>query len=301
MYFIDFFKNVFKKNNIGVIIWLILNTFIVTVVLGSLFGEEWWSFCLGFVVYILLLAITLSPVGEAILRYQCKCKKITNQEYLNRLTPIFTEVYEKAKKKNPEIPDNVQFYINYEDEPNAFATGRRTVCITEGLLECSDSEIKAVLAHEFGHLAHKDTDAILIIEVGNLLVTGMFVVWRFLFNVVTTIMSFVIGIVSDSIAGVVVGLIYRVCIDFILVLAMKIWTKLGVLLCLHSARKNEKLADQYSYELGYGEYLCEFLDTLEPSKTKGLWAALNSSHPDSDKRIAYLKQLGCKYNSVHSF
>ena len=55
MYFVDFFKNITKKSNIGVLIWLILNTIIVTFVLGVVFGATFLSFLIGFALGVLNL------------------------------------------------------------------------------------------------------------------------------------------------------------------------------------------------------------------------------------------------------
>lgn len=304
MYIIDFIKNLFKKNNIGVLIWLILNTFLMTFVLGICFENslpteipKFVAYFIGAVVYLITVIVALSPIGEFILRLQNGCRKITRKDYLDRLTPLFNEVYSKAKEINPELPENIKFYMSNDAEPNAFATGRRTVCITEGLMNYSDEEIKAVLGHEFGHLAHKDTDAILVVSVGNLIVSAIFVIWRIVFNVIARVLNICIGIASNSIGAAIAGVITRVCIDWILVLVMNLWTKFGALLCLHSSRKNEYKADEYSLNMGYGNTLCSFLDSLDPSKTssKGLWATLNSSHPDTHDRIAHMQELGCTY------
>ncbi len=300
MYFVDFFKNITKKNNIGVFIWLMLNTIIVSTVLAALFseivnGNMISAYLLGVAAYIVILAITLSPIGEWILRVQNGCKKITRKEYIERLEPIFREVYAKAKEQNPELPDDIQFYMCEDDMANAFATGRKTVCITEGLMRYPDRHIQAVLAHEFGHLAHKDTDAVLIVAVGNLIVSGLFVLYRVIFKVFSVILSFVLGAFMGDTGTSIGTTIFSIFVDFILAVIMQAWTMLGVLICLYPSRKNENLADEYAYNLGYGVELCQFLDHLAPAKTKGLWAALNSSHPDHDVRIAYLQDLGCTY------
>ena len=300
MYFVDFFKNLTKKSNIGVFIWLILNTIIVSSILAAFFtemvnGNMVSAYLLGIAAYIVILAITLSPIGEWILRMQNGCKKIERKEYIERLEPIFREVYAKAKEQNPELPDDIQFYMCEDDMANAFATGRKTVCITEGLMRYPDRHIRAVLAHEFGHLAHKDTDAVLIVAVGNLIVSAIFVIYRVLFRIVAALFSFIMAFFSED-AGMAIGsAIINIFVDFILAILMQAWTKLGVLICLYSSRKNENLADEYAYNLGYGVELCEFLDHLAPAKSKGLWAALNSSHPDHDVRISYLQNLGCTY------
>ena len=50
------------------------------------------------------------------------------------------------------------------------------MCVTRGLLSHSDEEIKATLGHEFGHLAHKDTDRVLVVGVGNTIITIIFMI-----------------------------------------------------------------------------------------------------------------------------
>jgi heat shock protein HtpX len=53
-------------------------------------------------------------------------------------------------------------YVVENDQPNAFATGRNpehaAVCVTTGLLQrVSHEELAGVLAHELGHVKHRDT------------------------------------------------------------------------------------------------------------------------------------------------
>lgn len=307
-YIIDFFKNIIRKNNTGVIIWLVINTVLVTFLLGYILTMSSYTmqtnpvaaYFIGFIVYLLSITIAVSPIGEFILRLQAGCKEIKREDYLERLNPLFEEVYQKAKKKSPNLPDDIKFFMSKDEEPNAFATGRKTVCLTEGLLDYSDEEIKAVLGHEFGHLAHKDTDAILVVEVGNLIVTGIFVTFRLLVQIITFIFHLIFSIISESFAEIFISALTRVLIDFILVTVMNIWTKLGTLICLHSTRKNEFGADAYSCSMGYGQKLCEVLDKLdsETGSKNTLWTTLNSTHPDTDDRIAHMQQLGVEYSKL---
>lgn len=108
MYFVDFVKNLIKKNNRGVLIWLIINSILVACLLGEAFGGGVTGYALGVVIYVAILALSLSPLGESILRWQNGCEKITRKEYLDRIMPLFNEVFSKAKTENPEIPDDVQ-------------------------------------------------------------------------------------------------------------------------------------------------------------------------------------------------
>lgn len=280
-YITDFAQNLFKKDNIGIIIFLILNTIIVAAIFGSA--------SLGIIVYIASLAIALSPVGEWVLRIQTGAKTIERNDHLNRLEPLFQEVLTKARKLNPSIPEDVKLFMSDDQEPNAFATGRKTVCLTQGLLNYSDAQIKAVFAHELGHLGNKDTDLILLVVIGNFIVTISFILFRVLFNIT--------GIMTSLINKSIGTLITTVLLDGVLVFFMWAWTKLGVALVMHSSRQNEYSADEFAFELGYGDNLCSVLDTFHGSTSKGLWANLASSHPESNTRIARLQGLGCNYTA----
>ncbi|UCZ52899.1 zinc metalloprotease HtpX [Bacillus shivajii] len=283
-YIIDFFQNFKKRSNIGVAIYLVLNTLIVIGLFGG-FGSV-QGFIFGSFVYLLSLSIALSPVGEWILRLQQGCKPIARQEHKDRLMPLFDEVYRRAKELDPHLPDDVQLFISKDKMPNAFATGRKTICVTRGFLEYSDEEIKATLAHEFGHLSNKDTDLVLIVAVGNLIVTSLFIVYRLFFLAVGIIFSIAYRSIGTAIS--------TFFIDMVLVAMMWVWTKIGTALVMHSSRQNEYLADKFAYDCGYGDNLMTVLDSFndyEDDNSKGLWANLASSHPDPDERIAKIQEL----------
>lgn len=297
MYIVDFFKNLFKKNNIGTVIWMILNVIIICLVFVFFSGattasDVIISIFVGLLAYVTSVAIALSPVGETIMRWQNGCHKVEDSVILARIQPIFEDVYANAKKKNPELPEDIKLYMSEDKTPNAFAMGRHTVCFTKGLLSMSDSDIRGILGHEFGHLAHKDTDTILVMTIGNLIVSIIFALWRFFFNIIARITNIIMGIVSHSWGALIAGAITRIFIDFLLVADMTLWTKLGVIICMASSRANEYFADKYSFELGYGYDLCNALRRLDGSShSKGLWAALSSSHPATIERLNKLNQL----------
>jgi heat shock protein HtpX len=69
---------------------------------------------------------------------------------------LVVQLADEAKLPMPKV------YITENPQPNAFATGRNpdhaAVCVTTGLLaQVSQQELAGVLAHELGHVKHRDT------------------------------------------------------------------------------------------------------------------------------------------------
>lgn len=78
------------------------------------------------VLYFLSLCIALPPIGESILRFQTGAKKIKRKDLRDKLEPLFSKVYEKAKLKDPSLPNDVRHFIANDISENAFAVGRKT-------------------------------------------------------------------------------------------------------------------------------------------------------------------------------
>ncbi len=282
MYVIDFFRNLFKRSNFGAIIYLVLNTILLLLIFGS---EDIRGFFAVLAVYFCSLAVALSPVGEFILRLQTGSKVIKRVDVSNKIQPIFDRVYQKAKQKDNSIANDIKLFINYDPMPNAFAVGRKTVCITSGLLDLPDEEIEAILAHEFAHLAHKDTDLLLAISVGNFIVTGFFLIIRVIMNITAIFLG------EDGF-GAVIG-------SAMIGLFMWIWTKIGMALVMHSSRQNEFDADEFAYHLGYGNELASALDRLVGHEPQAkLLKAVYSTHPNVNDRIGKLQTLGATYSAI---
>jgi len=249
------------------------------------------------ILYIISLTIALSPIGEWILRFQMGCKEITRKDHINRIEPLYREAFNKAKKLVPSIPDDIHLYITDGKDPNAFATGRKTICLTEGLLGQSDVRIKAVLGHEFGHIAHKDTDLLLIVLVGNTIFTIAMTAIKMFMLAIGLLFSVFFSFLdnSKSNSGSFITVISNLVTTAIVNGIMWVWTKIGVLLIMKSSRENEYEADEFSFNLGYGNALCEFLQSLSSNEAKGVFAVLSSTHPDKDSRIGRLQALGATY------
>ena len=307
MYFIDFFKKVFKLKNIGIIVWMVINLYIIISFFPTTEGvtngsEALVAIIRGVIVYAISVALALSPIGEAIFRSMNGCREIADSSILNRLTPLFNEIYEKAKLKDPNLSQNIKLYMVDQPYPNAFALGRNTVCVTNGLLHLDDAEIKGIFAHEFAHLSNKDTDIALFIYVGNLLASLMFLILR----VILFIISFLMISFSESNStyetydaygrrqrkkgGALKGFVLAAGLDMIYVAIIGLYTKLGIILVSHSSRNHEFAADKFAYNLGYGRELRDALVELqgETEKPTGFVANLMATHPKTALRIEKL-------------
>lgn len=76
-------------------------------------------------------------------------------EIYGRLAPIVQGLTQKMGLPMPKL------WVIPEDSPNAFATGRNpqhaSVAVTEGIMRLmNDRELEGVLAHELGHVLHRD-------------------------------------------------------------------------------------------------------------------------------------------------
>lgn len=297
IYMIDFFSRLTGKSNIPMCIYLILNVGIIGLICSAFLALPiGWGMAAGLILYIASVTVALSPIGEFMIRYQNNCREIRDVEVVNRLEPLFREVYYKAKKQNPEISGDVRLFMNEDKSPNAFATGRKTICITRGMLEQDDDTIKATFAHEFGHLAHKDTDRLLVVYVGNLFITAIASLFQIAVMINYVIMS-IVALFMDSDEGFFVA-IFNAIASFISLIfvrgLMRVWGALGTALCMKTSRGNEYEADHFAFTLGYGRELTLFLTALaayEGDKPRGLFASLASSHPDSKDRVDRLLEL----------
>lgn len=294
VYIFDFLSRMVKKSNIPLFIYLLLNVVIIGLIV-TLFCQLpiYWGILAGLILYVASISVALSPIGEAILRHQTGCRKIEDPEIIERLYPLFKEVYYKAKQAEPKISNDVRLFMNDDDCPNAFATGRKTMCVTQGLLELDDEAIKATLGHEFGHLAHKDTDRILVVRIGNTFISAIAI----MFQIGALLMewfSYIMAIFTGNDEGFLVamfGTIARVITMFVINVFLKLWDLLGVALCMKTSRNNEYEADEFSVGLGYANGLIALLSFIGGEKPKGLFATLASSHPASSDRIARIRQI----------
>lgn len=163
---------IFRLSNLGTLIFFLLN---IGLILALFFphGITLEAAVSLVVCYIVTVLISLSPVGEWFLAALAGAKEIKRKDIKIRLVPLLEIVFEQAKEKTPSMVNSIRLKIIHDQSPNAFAIGRRTICVTDGLLNLSDEEIMAVFAHEVGHIAYQHSVIQLLIGGGNLFILMM--------------------------------------------------------------------------------------------------------------------------------
>lgn len=285
MYIFSFFKSLLNPKNWLATLYFLLNTAIIFLLFGifnffnlNVENEAIYNGLIGLGINLVFLLITLTPFGEAILRFNNKVRKIDNPNDA-WILDIFNEVYTKAIAAAPRISAKIKLYYTEDNVPNAFAIGRRTVIVTTGLVQSLNTEqLKGVIAHEFSHLIKGDSCLKLGINLSNIFVLIFIIIARLFAYIFSRIR--VLNFLS-------------VVFDVVLVALFTLWMKIGNLMVAASSRSSEYTADNFAAQIGYGEELCEGLSIIsECGKDKSFLATLNASHPSTPDRLQRLYNSG---------
>lgn len=324
-YAADFLKSLFQLHNLPTLIYLCVN--FVLIYAGALAlprlgqdicaelqmelpvqiisGVPYYLAVLGCVCvfYILIFALSLCRIGEWVLRLNMHCRKIKDKVIDDRIQPLFNEVYRNARRAAPSISRYIRLYIQKSTQANAFAVGRRCVCVTYGLLDLPDEEIKGILGHEFAHLAHKDTDMNLAVTISggmtNFFLMILWVLYLARQIILFLTLSFANGFKLSEMEEPITALILAAAAFFAVRILQSVWTALGNLLLMMTSRSREYKADAFSCSLGYTRGLLGFFYRLPDAKKghkkgfKRFFRAISSvgaTHPATWKRIEAVRK-----------
>ena len=282
----------FFKSNWAYLVWFAIYYTIAVFLIYMCTNDFATSFFLSFIIYGASVGLALSPVGESILRLMQGIKPIQTEQDREYLMPIFEEVYAEALKFTPELNEDIQLYISESMTVNAFAIGRKTIAVTRGAIYTfSPEELKGILSHEFGHMANGDTKSLLINVVGNGFFSLIIFVFRFIMLLIQNITVAFSGknIVVAVLA--IISFLFRLLVD----LGIIVFVFLGNVILALNSRYSELLADEYAFQIGYGEELKNSLYIISklslPEKLT-LMERLTASHPYTTARIEKLEESG---------
>jgi Zn-dependent protease with chaperone function len=219
-----------------------------------------------------------------------------------RLESLLSEI---VGKSNFEYKINI--WISEEMELNAFAIGRRTICITRGMMKkFSDENLRGVLAHELGHLQSKDCIVSSAFVTAGCLSASVYYIYKLLANKIETrsFINFCLLKIFKWISLIILAAILILhfkhlhilpLISVILyILYYEIFLKIFFFLWRAISRFMEYKQDAYAHSLGYGKDLLEALHHLiadEPQAVNLYRNLMEDDHPVIYNRIRRLEKL----------
>lgn len=132
----------FTKNNPVYLFCSIIYYVLTSLMLGGTF----LSFLIALVLYAVSMIAVFSVIGETILCFLERARKVETRKEKEYLLPIFEEVYQEVKSKYPNL-HYIEICIIDNMNVNACALGISTVAVTKGALETfTEDELKGILA-----------------------------------------------------------------------------------------------------------------------------------------------------------
>jgi len=264
------------------IIWFVMNF----LVCWRLFGGGLKFFFTLLVAYAISIFVAVSPIGETLFRFIESARPVLTKQEREYLMPIFLDVYETIKAQNPNIGE-INLYIQDVMTVNAFAIGKHTVAVTKGAIETfTPEELKGVLAHEFGHIVHGDTMALIINTVGN----GIFSLVVFVLKIYLIIIDLITNAIEEAVIFTVIYKFFRLIFEMLIVMFLF----MGQAVLSVNSRQNEFDADVFAYMSGYGAELVGALYLLQKmslSEKMSIKKRLVATHPLFAWRINKIEEL----------
>ena len=251
-----------------------------------------WVLYASALAVVVLGALSASRLGEWVVRLFYPIRKLTRREAA-KLEPAFERVRAAYAAQLGRRLDADLFLID-DPMPQAIALGRGTIAVTRGALDVAEeSELAGVLAHESGHLHHKDS-----------MVTLALIGMNGVTYLMATVMQYLLPwlVVAMLAAVVIKGLVFTwvalliVAVPVLLVVA--VFLNVGItwvvsLMLRLADRSIEYRADRFAGALGFGPGLVGFLERLAgmEAKTEHRFLVMYlQSHPPTALRIDRLEE-----------
>lgn len=201
---------------------------------------------------------------SALARWTLKLRRPTVKE-ARRVEPLLQEVLQRTGSTlQPTM------LTQRSNKINALAYGHHTIALTDTAISLPDEHLKAIIAHEIGHLEEGHT------TFGTLRMLAHAPLRAY--NEIGVFLAFT----SPITALIGVPLILASY-------ALSLPIKAADLLYLPIARWEERSADLYASRAGYGMPLADILDAAPPGRIQKVKNLL-SSHPDGALRAVRLKE-----------
>ena len=291
------------RNSIILILIVVALIFGVSWLIGDLMDDVETGLIIGLIVVVIVLPIQFLTAKWAILG-MTRGRAADPNDLRERRALHITEGLAVSAGLS-RVPD---LYIIPTSVPNAFASGMSEkdafIGVTEGLLEMmDDQELEGVIAHEFGHIIHRDImlDQLVVALISALIILAFILERVGLANLFG-------GRRRDRDSG---GGAFVIVVVLLALLVRPLASLIGSLLQMAISREREYAADAAAVRLcSYNEGLARALEKLGGKETysreeadslggKNLSAmyidfpgeGLFSTHPPIAKRVARLRSM----------
>lgn len=300
--------NKVKYNILAINLPYIIVTFIYAVFTWIILGMSVPALWITYFCYLISLIVAFSIVGEYILRFLMNVRRPMTKKEKEYLIPIFMDVYNKVLLKRRRkftrngynISKNIGIYISDSMSIDAYCFGSRTIVVTKGAIKTfSEEQLKGIIAHEFGHIVHGNTKALLFNKIGNGIFSLAFLPIALIFKLTEKGIKFTENSTYNS--KKVSPTLFIISIIKAIINTAQAFLNLfsGIILSANS-RYCEYLADYYASCIGYGEELTEALyliSELSFTNEHRMNKRLLQDHPIIAKRIERL-EIYSNYQSM---
>jgi Zn-dependent protease with chaperone function len=283
-------------------LYIAINVLFNAIILGITFAfggvllgwhiPDYWYWIAGYVVSGGLTLIGYTQFATDIVGLFMSGRKMIGRER-DKLAPLFREVIEKVNKEYGTNYRYEDLNIKVSDDKlvNAFALGYRNIRISRACFEAfTDGQLKAVLAHEMGHLFYRDSVRSIALIFSSF--ATRIVMW--LYAVIVVVQAFFAKIAAGfGEHGAMAAIVSFVPLLIFLPVVVFNWLggKVFMLLNMVLSRKAEYRADMFAASLGFKADMIQALEVIDGVTVidNSFLAKMMATHPAPMQRIGALE------------
>ncbi|EEO7553123.1 M48 family metalloprotease [Listeria welshimeri] len=281
-----------SKFNYVYIIWALLTIMIALIIIKKILAIPLLvAMIIIAVLFIGVFVLNYGLFGDWRNRINFGLKKPATLNEVNGLNSINEEVFQQVNSFYPKVK-KAELFVIAENGVNAYALGQNTIGITKGALASLNiGELKAVIAHEYGHLANRDTLNLILFNTSFTILSISLIPLYFISFFIGLTLAFIEGMlsgkssVSSSLLNVVTKIVRWSYLKYY---------ELGFYFVNLGSRDFEFRADEVAAKAGYGKELLSFFYILEKTDRdvrKGFLSLLASTHPYTSYRIQNIEKF----------
>lgn len=292
-------KTVFSKQNIGFIIFMIINMlpFIFVYVRQSILYAS-----IVFIIVFVLYFLFLLSAGEIIARFMLGAMTRIKLDERTTISIAFSNAYVIAKRKNSIISNNIRLYVYEGTVIDAYAIGRHTICLSSATLNLPEQDLVTLLLMKFAQFSHHDSEILAVLTAGNVWYIAMAIICKWHIYLLGLIAWLFHTIIGNSFGKSAIGRWVKAMADAVEKIIL-IFVKVILMFGVGSYKNNIYTNDIFVCDCGFKNDLIRFLQYFEPEQVghKTLFGTINSMKPDKHLRLEKVQNYTPRSNNINGF